>query len=72
MNINDALTKEYNRGLADGKASVEQKQAERFIAQIANIQRRLFVLQTIIMVLECTASLKKQIAVHIAEQRWMR
>lgn len=25
MNINDALAKEYNRGLADGKASVEQK-----------------------------------------------
>lgn len=25
MNINDALAKEYNRGLADGKASAEQK-----------------------------------------------
>ena len=25
MNINDALAKEYNRGFADGKASVEQK-----------------------------------------------
>ena len=25
MNINDALAKEYNRGLADGKASVKQK-----------------------------------------------
>lgn len=25
MNINDALAKEYNRGLANGKASVKQK-----------------------------------------------
>lgn len=28
MNINDALAKEYNRGLADGKASVEQKHGQ--------------------------------------------